>query len=300
MKPNKRIVLALLAVYIIWGSTYLVVRIAIQSMPPLLMSASRLFVAGLVLIVILLLRSHALPNRRQWLNAIFVGGLMLGVGAGGTAFAEQWVESGLAAVLIATVPLWATLMAGVWEQWPSRTEWIGLLLGFAGVILLNTEDNLQANPLGALILLIAPISWALGSVLSRRLDLAKGSMAIASQMLAGSLVLLLLAILTGERITTEPSTASIAAWIYLTLLGSLIGYSSYMYLLQNTRITLATSYAYVNPVIAVLLGVLLADESISGIGILAMGIILTAVVILTYAQRQPRPAPPAELTTEEK
>jgi drug/metabolite transporter (DMT)-like permease len=191
-------------------------------------------------------------------------------------------------------------MAGVWEQWPSRTEWIGLLLGFAGVILLNTEDNLQANPLGALILLIAPISWALGSVLSRRLDLAKGSMAIASQMLAGSLVLLLLAILTGERITTEPSTASIAAWIYLTLLGSLIGYSSYMYLLQNTRITLATSYAYVNPVIAVLLGVLLADESISGIGILAMGIILTAVVILTYAQRQPRPAPPAELTTEEK
>jgi drug/metabolite transporter (DMT)-like permease len=225
---------------------------------------------------------------------------MLGVGAGGTAFAEQWVESGLAAVLIATVPLWATLMAGVWEQWPSRTEWIGLLLGFAGVILLNTEDNLQANPLGALILLIAPISWALGSVLSRRLDLAKGSMAIASQMLAGSLVLLLLAILTGERITTEPSTASIAAWIYLTLLGSLIGYSSYMYLLQNTRITLATSYAYVNPVIAVLLGVLLADESISGIGILAMGIILTAVVILTYAQRQPRPAPPAELTTEEK
>lgn len=299
MKPNKRIVLALLAVYIIWGSTYLVVRIAIQSMPPLLMSASRLFVAGLVLIVILLLRSHALPNRRQWLNAIIVGGLMLGVGAGGTAFAEQWVESGLAAVLIATVPLWATLMAGVWEQWPSRTEWIGLLLGFAGVILLNTEDNLQANPLGALILLIAPISWALGSVLSRRLDLAKGSMAIASQMLAGSLVLLLLAILTGERITTEPSTASIAAWIYLTLLGSLIGYSSYMYLLQNTRITLATSYAYVNPVIAVLLGVLLADESISGIGILAMGIILTAVVILTFAQRQPRPAPPAELTTEE-
>lgn len=300
MKPNRRIVLALLAVYIIWGSTYLVVRIAIQSMPPLLMTASRLFVAGLVLIVILLLRSHALPNRRQWLNAIIVGGLMLGVGAGGTAFAEQWVESGLAAVLIATVPLWATLMAGVWEQWPSRTEWIGLLLGFAGVILLNTEDNLQANPLGALILLIAPISWALGSVLSRRLDLAKGSMAIASQMLAGSLVLLLLAILTGERITTEPSTASIAAWIYLTLLGSLIGYSSYMYLLQNTRITLATSYAYVNPVIAVLLGVLLADESISGIGILAMGIILTAVVILTYAQRQPRPAPPAELTTEEK
>lgn len=299
MKLNKRIVLALLAVYIIWGSTYLVVRIAIQSMPPLLMTASRLFVAGLVLIVILLLRSHALPNRRQWLNAIIVGGLMLGVGAGGTAFAEQWVESGLAAVLIATVPLWATLMAGVWEQWPSRTEWIGLLLGFAGVILLNTEDNLQANPLGALILLIAPISWALGSVLSRRLDLAKGSMAIASQMLAGSLVLLLLAILTGERITTEPSTASIAAWIYLTLLGSLIGYSSYMYLLQNTRITLATSYAYVNPVIAVLLGVLLADESISGIGILAMGIILTAVVILTYAQRQPRPAPPAELTTEE-
>jgi drug/metabolite transporter (DMT)-like permease len=299
MKLNKRIVLALFAVYIIWGSTYLVVRIAIQSMPPLLMTASRLFVAGLVLIVILLLRSHALPNRRQWLNAIIVGGLMLGVCAGGTAFAEQWVESGLAAVLIATVPLWATLMAGVWEQWPSRTEWIGLLLGFAGVILLNTEDNLQANPLGALILLIAPISWALGSVLSRRLDLAKGSMAIASQMLAGSLVLLLLAILTGERITTEPSTASIAAWIYLTLLGSLIGYSSYMYLLQNTRITLATSYAYVNPVIAVLLGVLLADESISAIGILAMGIILTAVVILTFAQRQPRPAPPAELTTEE-
>jgi drug/metabolite transporter (DMT)-like permease len=297
---NKRIVLALLSVYLIWGSTYLAVRIAVESMPPLLMTSSRLFIAGLLLFIILLIRSHARPSRRQWLSALIVGGLMLGGGAGFTAFAEQWVESGLAAVLIATVPLWATLMAGVWEQWPSRIEWFGLILGLAGVIMLNTENNLQANPLGAIALLIAPITWALGSVLSRRLDLAKGPMAIASEMLAGSVVLLLLAALSGERINTMPTTASIAAWFYLTLFGSLIGFSSYMYLLQTTPITLATSYAYVNPVIAVLLGVFLADESMSWSGVLAMGIILAAVIIMTFTQRTTHPSPTIDLTTEKR
>jgi drug/metabolite transporter (DMT)-like permease len=285
MSPKKLIPLSLLAMYLIWGSTYLAIRIAIESIPPLLMTSARLFLAGMILFLFLLLRGHKLPTKRQWGNAFIVGGLMLGGGLGATSFAEKWVESGLAAILVATVPLWTTLVAGIWERWPTRREWVGLLVGFAGVILLNVEDNLQANPLGAFLLLLAPISWALGSALSRRVDLAKGSMAFASEMLAGSGVLLVVALLLGEQITMMPTVSSLLAWLYLSLLGSLVAYSAYMYLLQNTPITVATSYAYVNPIIAVLLGIWLADESISMIGIVAMLIILIAVIVLTTGRR---------------
>lgn len=276
--------------YLIWGSTYLAVRVAISSLPPLLMTSARLFLAGAILLVFLLFRGKALPNRREWRNAAVVGGLMLGGGVGGTAFAEQWVESGLAAVMVATVPLWATILAGILEGWPSRMEWVGLLVGFGGVILLNAEDNLRANPLGAAVMLLAPVSWALGSILSRRLQLAKGSMAFASEMLAGSGVLLTLALLRGERLVEEPTMSSLAAWLYLSIFGSLVAYSAYMFLLQTVRVTVATSYAYVNPMVAVLLGVFLADESISGLGVAAMFVILSGVVIISYAQRRPRPA----------
>lgn len=289
-KQSHLVLLALLAVYIIWGSTYLGIRIAIETLPPLLMSSGRLFLAGIILFLFLRVRGHALPNRRQWRNALIIGGLMLGGGVGGTAFAEQWIASGLAAVIVATVPLWSTLFASFWEGQPTRMEWTGLLIGFGGVIILNSEDNLQGNPLGAIIMIIAPLSWSLGGVLSRHMEGAKGSMAYASQMLAGSVVLLILGILNGEHIPSDPSAASIAAWLFLAIFGSLIAFSAYMYLLENTRITLATSYAYVNPIIAVILGVTLANEAITWVGILAMFVILTAVVILSYAQRQPTAA----------
>ncbi|MCB8984648.1 MAG: drug/metabolite exporter YedA [Ardenticatenaceae bacterium] len=286
-KQKTTIVLSLLAMYLIWGSTYLGIRLAIASIPPLLMTSMRLLLAGSLLFLFLVIRRQSLPSWRQWRNALIVGGLMLGGGLGGTTFAEQWVESGLAAVLVATVPLWATLMVGVSEKWPSRQEWVGIAVGLVGVVLLNAEDNLRANPLGAVLMLAAPISWAFGSMLSRRLDIAKGSMGFASEMLMGSAVLLVLALVRGERLTAVPTTQSIVAWLYLAIFGSLIAFSAYMYLLQTVNITLATSYAYVNPVVAVLLGVLVAGETISGLGMVAIAIILSAVVIITFAQRRP-------------
>ena len=215
---------------------------------------------------------------------------MLGGGLGATTFAEQWIESGLAAVLVATVPLWTTLMVSAGGKKPSKQEWIGIFVGLFGVLLLNAEDNLQANPMGALLLLLAPISWALGSALSKRLELPKGSMGFASEMLMGAAVLFVLALLRGEQITTPPDTSAIIAWLYLAIFGSLIAFSAYMYLLQTVNVTLATSYAYVNPVVAVFLGVLVAGETISTFGMVAVGVILSAVVIISFAQRKPKMA----------
>lgn len=290
MKQKTTIILALLAMYLIWGSTYLVIRIAIASFPPLLMTSARLFLAGILLFTFLMFRRHQLPNRQQWRNALIVGGLMLGGGLGMTTFAEQWIESGLAAVLVATVPLWTTLMVSVGGQKPTRQEWVGIFVGLVGVLLLNVEDNLQANPLGALLMLLAPISWALGSTLSKRLDLAKGSMGFASEMLMGAAVLFVLALLRGEQLTTAPDASAVLAWLYLAIFGSLIAFSAYMFLLQTVNVTLATSYAYVNPVVAVFLGVLLAGETISELGLVAIAIILSAVVIISFAQRRPKVA----------
>jgi len=290
MKQKTIIILALLSMYLIWGSTYLVIRIAIVSIPPLLMTSTRLLLAGVILFLFLILRRHKLPNRRQWLNALVVGGLMLGGGLGMTTFAEQWIESSLAAVLVATIPLWTMVMMSVGGKRPLRQEWLGIFVGLVGVLLLNVEDNLQANPFGAFLMILAPISWSLGSVLSRRLDLAKGSMGFASEMLMGAAVLFVLAMLRGERIIAMPDTSAIIAWLYLAIFGSLIAFSAYMYLLQTVNLTLATSYAYVNPVVAVFLGVLVAGETISNLGLVAIGIILSAVVIISFAQRKPKVA----------
>jgi len=290
MKQKTIIIFALLSMYLIWGSTYLVIRIAIVSIPPLLMTSTRLLLAGVILFVFLMLRRHKMPNRRQWMNALIVGGLMLGGGLGMTTFAEQWIESSLAAVLVATIPLWTMVMMSVGGKRPLRQEWLGIFVGLVGVLLLNVEDNLQANPFGAFLMILAPISWSLGSVLSRRLDLAKGSMGFASEMLMGAAVLFVLAMLRGERIIAMPDTSAIIAWLYLAIFGSLIAFSAYMYLLQTVNLTLATSYAYVNPVVAVFLGVLVAGETISNLGLVAIGIILSAVVIISFAQRKPKVA----------
>ena len=295
MKLKAPVFLALMTMYFVWGSTYLAIRFALESLPPLLLTALRLLVAGGLLFGFLAWRGKTLPTRLEWRNAAIVGGLMLAGGVGSTTFAEQWVDSGLTAVLIATVPLWATLLAAIWERKPSGLEWIGVLVGFGGVLLLNSEATLRANWLGTLLLLLAPISWALGSVLSRRLTLPLGPMAFAAEMLAGGGMLLVMGLLRGERIVAVPTLPSALAWLYLTLFGSLLAFSAYMYLLQTVSVTLATSYAYVNPAIAVLLGVLFAGERLSPMGMAGVGVILTAVVLISVAQRVPNVKPAAKL-----
>jgi drug/metabolite transporter (DMT)-like permease len=284
-RQRARGLLALLAVYLIWGSTYLAIRFAIESIPPFLMLATRFLIAGGVLYLFLRLRGAPAPGWKQWAGSAAMGTLLLAGGLGVAAFAEQWVASGLVALAAAAVPLWTALFAGLWGQWPARREWIGLAIGFLGVGLLNLEGGVRASPLGAVLLLIAPISWAFGSVWSRRLPLPSGLMSSATEMLTGGAVLLVLGLALGERVTAQPTGQSWLALGYLVIFGSLVAFSAYGYLLRSVRPALATSYAYVNPVVAIALGVGLDSERITWIGGLAMLVILAGVMLVALRRQ---------------
>ena len=286
MHKRLLIILSLLSLYFIWGGTYLAMRIALQGFPPFILAGVRQLTAGILLFLFLRLRKHALPTRKQWLTAIVVGGLLLVVGNGGVVFAEQWVSSGLAALALGAIPLWAAVFSGLFGRWPTRIEWFGLGLGFSGLVLLNLENGLHANPIGAIVLLIAPMSWALGSILSQHLPSPKGLMASTSQMLAGGVMLFIVGFATGEHITSMPGPRPLAAMAYLIIGGSLVAFSAYGYLLRHVRPALATSYAYVNPLVAVGLGVALAGEQITMIGLLAMLTILSGVGLVSLGRER--------------
>jgi drug/metabolite transporter (DMT)-like permease len=289
-KDQTTTIISLIALYILWGSTYLGMRIALQSFPPLLMAGIRFTIAGSIMFLVLCGRKAALPTRRQWMGAAIVGILLLVGGNAGVALAEQWVPSGLSAVAIGAVPLWVALLSGFLGRWPGRIEWLGLAMGFAGLVLLDLGNGFSANSLGTIILIIAPICWAAGSVCSKRLSLPGGAMSSAAQMLCAGLVLLVLGWGTGERIVQWPALSAIWAMLFLIFGGSLIAYTAYMYLLSHVRPSLATSYAYVNPLVAVGLGVWLAGERISLPGVLAMLIILSGVVLVTLDHGSPKQA----------
>ena len=276
--------IALFALYIIWGSTYLGMRIALESFPPFIMMGIRFLIAGVLLYVVMRMRGAANPTRRQWIGAAIVGTFLLVGGNGGVAFAEQWVASGLAAVAVAAVPLWTAFFVGLTGRWPSRIEWLGLGLGFIGVLLLNLGNNVWATPAGAIALLLGPICWATGSVLSSRVKLPPGLMSSAAQMLIGGGVTLLIALITGERITHTPTLNALLAMGFLIIFGSLVAFSAFGYVLRKVRPTLATSYAYVNPVVAVGLGAAFAGERITLVGVLAMFVILTGVALVTFGK----------------
>ncbi len=278
------ILLSLFALYIIWGSTYLGMRFALVSFPPFLMAGIRFVVAGSLLYTFLRVRGAVAPTRPQLIGSAIIGILLLAGGNGGVSFAEQWVSSGLAAVGTAAVPLWAALFIGLMGRWPKRIEWVGLGLGFVGVLFLNFENGVWANPIGAIALLLAPMCWALGSALSSRVSLPPGLMASATQMIIGGVFLLLFGLLLGERIHSVPTIPAIEAMLFLIFFGSLIAFSAYGYLLRTVRPALATSYAYVNPAVAVGLGVLFAGEHISLIGVLAMVVILVGVGLVSLGR----------------
>jgi drug/metabolite transporter (DMT)-like permease len=276
--------LALLAVYVIWGSTYLAIRFAIEDLPPFLMAGIRFVVAGGLMYAFLRLRGTPNPTRKEWGAAAIVGLLLLAGGNGLVSFAEQYVASGLAALSVATVPIFAALFAGIWKRWPTEREWLGLGIGFVGVILLNLQGDMRANPLGAAALIFATASWAFGSVWSRYLPMPKGPMASAAEMLAGGAVLLVLGLANGEHIIAMPGPRSLFALIYLIIFGSIVAFTAYSFLLQRVRPSLATSYAYVNPVVAIALGIGLAGEQVTLLELIALPIILAGVAIVVLAK----------------
>lgn len=282
------IALALLTVYLVWGSTYLAIRVALEGYAPLFFPGIRFVVAGSVLFAVLWARRTPLPTRRQALNAALIGFLLLDIGNGGVVLAEQKVGSALAATAVATVPLWAALCAGFWGAWPGRTQWIGLALGFAGIVVLNFGGDFAANPLSAALLVLASVTWAFGSVWSRRLDLPKGLMSSAVQMFAAGAVFLAASAATGERWQLVSSPRASAALLYLILFGSLLAFSAYMFLVQNVSPALATSYAYVNPVVALLLGATLGGEHFAGTDFVAIALVLAGVALIVLTSRTRR------------
>jgi len=225
------------------------------------------------------------PTRRQWRNAAVTGVLLLLGGNGLVCYAEQRVSSGIAAEAVASMPLFAAVFAGMYGQWPRRRETVGLLIGFAGVVVLNLGSGLSGSRLGALALIVAAMSWAFGSAWSKRQDMPAGPMNTAAQMLCASVAQLLVGIGTGAHLPAHPTVRATAAVVYLALFGSIVAFSAYLYVLKHARPALATSYAYVNPPVAVLFGVLLAGEHVGPFDLGGMAIILVGVGVITLAKK---------------
>jgi drug/metabolite transporter (DMT)-like permease len=288
--PQRRwlLPLALLSVYVIWGSTYLGIRIGLTGFPPFALAAVRFFVAGIAMYAWLRLRGVKPPTRRQWRNAAITGVLLLMFGNGMVCFAERSVASGVAAVAIASEPLFIALFLFAYKERPSRGEIAGLMVGFLGVVVLNSGGAMRAAPWAAVALLAATLAWAFGSIWSRHQDMPEGPMNVAAQMLCAAPALALTAWLTGERLTAHPPIQSLLAIAYLAVFGSIIGFSAYLFLVRHARPALTASYAYVNPPVAVLLGVLIAGEHVGPTEIGGMVVILVGVAIITLAHARRR------------
>lgn len=284
--PRVMIPLALLALYIIWGSTYLGIRYGLESYPPFLLAGIRFAFAGALLFGFLRLRGVAGPTARQWRNGAVTGVLLLGFGNGLVCFAEQSVSSGVAAIAVASVPLFAAIFSGLYGQWPSVREGVGLAIGFAGVVVLNLGSSLAASKLGAIALIVAAASWAFGSIWSKHQDMPAGPMNTAVQMLCASVALLLVGFGTGEHLPAHPTLRATLALGYLVVFGSLVAFSAYLYVLKHARPAVATSYAYVNPPVAVLFGVLFAGEHAGLFELAGMAVILLGVAIITLFKQR--------------
>jgi drug/metabolite transporter (DMT)-like permease len=289
---DPRLALCLAAVYLIWGSTYLAMRIAVEELPPLFMASMRFVAAGLVMLAIALRRGAVWPRAVDWLRVLPIGALLFVGGNGFVAIAEQSVSSGGAAVVCAMMPLWVGVLSALVGERPSRREWLSLVIGFAGVVVLMGGPSLAGEPLHVVAILLAPICWALGSILSRRLPRranAAGDTFLqpAMQMLAGGVVLAVTAVIHGERLPLHASAQSWLALGYMTVLGSLVGFTAYSWLLRNARPVVATSYAYVNPILAVLIGSLLSGEPL-GITTVVANALIVGAVMLALAKPKPR------------
>ena len=288
---KSKIWLALIALYIVWGSTYLGIKFAIETIPPFFHAGIRFLISGLVLVIWQRAAGQSLPTRKQWISAAIIGTLLLLGGNGLVAWAEQSIPTGIAALIIASVPMFLVIGEairpnGVKPNWQGV---VGLLIGFGGIIILVGPSEFSGsatklNPFGVVALLGACLFWATGSIYSKTADLPKSSlMSTGAQMLVASISLFIVSLLSGELKgwdITAVSARSLYGLSYLILVGSLVGFASYGWLLQNAPISLVSTYAYVNPLVAVLLGTLFANEVLEPRIWLATGIIIGAVIFI--------------------
>jgi len=268
---KTKIWLALIALYIVWGSTYFGIKVAIETIPPFFHAAIRFFVSGLILVVWQRAAGHPLPTRKQWISTAIIGTLLLLGGNGLVSWAEQFIPSGIAALIIGSVPLFLVIAEAIRPNGvkPNWFTILGLLIGFVGIFILVGPAEISGSrerldTFGVIALLSACALWAVGSVYSKSADLPKSTlMTTGAEMLMGSLSLIIVSLLTGELNgwqISEVSSRSLYGLIYLILIGSLVGFGSYVWLLQNAPISLVATYAYVNPIVAVLLGNWLGNE----------------------------------------
>ena len=292
---KTKIWIALLALYIVWGSTYLAIRFTVETIPPFMSAGIRFLVSGAILLIWRRASGDSMPTKRQWRSTAIVGLFLLLGGNGLVSFAEQYVPSGIAALIIGSMPLWmvsieAVRPGGVKPNWPAI---LGLLIGFGGIFLLVGPAELTGgghtfNMLGVGTLLMAALLWSIGSIYSRNTDMPKSSlMSTGAQMLTGSLGLFIVSSLTGELNGFSFANVTLNSWLgllYLITIGSLIGFVSYGWLLQNASVSLVATYAYVNPLVAVFLGAWLADETINARILIAGLVIIGSVVLINLSK----------------
>jgi drug/metabolite transporter (DMT)-like permease len=296
--PIGKLVAAFAIVYVIWGSTYLAIRLAIDTLPPLLMAASRFLAAGGVLYAFLRLRGVPAPTARQWRSGAIIGALLLAGGNTAVVFAEQTVPSGVVALLVAMVPLWMVLL----EWWrpggvrPATRTFVGLVVGFAGMILLVGPSGFGGGAVnlgGAAIVMLGSMAWAFGSIYSRQVELPRNPlMATATEMLSAGGLLAAGTLLRGEPAAMDwsaVSATSLLSLAYLVVFGSLVAFSAYVWLLGASTPALISTYAYVNPVVAVFLGWMVLGEPITPRVLVAAAVIIGAVAIITLGKRPPPP-----------
>ncbi|MBS1794165.1 MAG: EamA family transporter [Acidobacteria bacterium] len=314
IKSNNRnavlFIAAFAAIYILWGSTYLAIKYAIETLPPFLMAGTRFTVAGGILMLWARFRGdYERPQAAHWKTSFIVGTLLLLGGNGGVVFAERHISSSLAALLVATEPFWVVLLSWVWLKGsrPNLKVLLGLAIGFFGVWLLiggtggapTGGGSMQLA--GTVIVILATLAWAAGSIYGLRAPVPKSAiLAAGMQMLAGGLVLYFVSFVTGELKSFDPATvsaASVGGLLYLTVAGSLIAFTAYSWLLKNARPAMVATYAYVNPVIAVFLGWLVAGETFTGQMLVGAAVIVGSVVLITARNEGPKSEEELEIHT---
>ena len=292
---------ALITVYLVWGSTYLGIAILVKTAPPLISMGTRFILAGIILGLFLMLFKGVKVLKvtsKEVLATLFLGGLLLGFGLGNLTLAERYVPSGIAALIVAALPIWVTLFQYLAGIIPDKRTLVGITLGIIGVAIIVLPNRSSINDAGEnlgfwmLMILLGNIAWGFGTFITPRIPVPKNSLVLTSyQMFFGGLTLTLAGFLRGEQINIESlsqvSESSVWAWIYLIFIGSILGYGAYIWLITHVSLTLASTYAYVNPIVAVALGFLILSEPFNFLILLGGSIVILGVILVLQSNRRP-------------
>jgi drug/metabolite transporter (DMT)-like permease len=280
------IVIALFCTYFIWGSTYLAIKFAIESFPPFLMVGVRFTIAGAVLYAVMRYLGQPNPSLAQWRGAAIIGFLLPVLGNGTVSHVQLTVSSSLAALVIATAPIWMAIFSSLWGHKITRKEWLGIVVGLVGIVLLNMGGSFKGDAWSAFLLMFAAASWSLGSVWGKNLPMPAGFMGAACQMLCGGLISLVFSQISGEVWPAQISVKSWGAMAFLIVLGSIVAYSAYQYLLKTVRPLVASSNTFINPIVAFAVGIWLANETVTRTEYAALGVIIIGVFLVLTAENK--------------